>query len=116
MWMRRCSAARSSAATDRERNARPSVIGSRTPRGKEGGRLVQDRWTRIALIAVVLLLAAFVAEPYVARLFYAEDAPRTVTARGDLSPAERSTVELFQRASPSVVHVFAQARARPRSL
>ena len=63
---------------------------------------------RIALILALALLAAFVAEPYVARYFYATEAPRTVAARGDLAPAEQATIELFQRASPSVVHVFAQ--------
>ncbi len=73
---------------------------------------MQDRLTRIGLILAVLIVGAFVAEPYVARLFYAADTPRLVTPRGDLGPAERATVELFERASPSVVHVFAQSRGR----
>jgi 2-alkenal reductase len=77
---------------------------------------LRDRFSRIALLLAILLLAAFVAEPYVARLLYSDDAPRTVAARGDLSAAETATVDLFQRASPSVVHVFAQSRASPRSL
>jgi 2-alkenal reductase len=77
---------------------------------------VRDRFTRIALLIAIILLAAFVAEPYIARLFYAEEAPRKVTPRGDLAPIERTNVELFERAAPSVVHVFAQARASPRSL
>jgi 2-alkenal reductase len=77
---------------------------------------VRDRATRIALFLAILLLAAFVAEPYVARLFYAEEAPRAVTARGDLAPLERANIELFERAAPSVVHVFAQARASRQSL
>ena len=69
---------------------------------------MRDRFTRIALILALVLLAAFVAEPYVARYFYATEAPRTVAARGDLAPAEKATVELFQRVSPTVLHVFAQ--------
>jgi len=69
---------------------------------------LRDRFTRIALVLALVLLAAFVAEPYVARYFYATEAPRTVAARGDLAPAEKATVELFQRVSPTVVHVFAQ--------
>jgi 2-alkenal reductase len=73
---------------------------------------VQDRFLRIALVAALVLLAAFVAEPYVARFLYAVETPRTVAPRGDLAPAERSTVELFQRVSPSVVHVFAQPATR----
>lgn len=39
-------------------------------------------------------------------------APRPVTARGDLSSAEKSTVELFHRSSPSVVYVTTLARQR----
>ena len=73
---------------------------------------MRDRFTRIALLIAIILLIGFVAEPYIARLFYAEQAPRAVTPRGDLAPIERTNVELFERAAPSVVHVFAQARAR----
>jgi 2-alkenal reductase len=77
---------------------------------------MRDRFTRIALVAALLLLAAFVAEPYVARLFYAENAPRLVTPRGDLTGVEQANIGVFERVSPSVVHVFAQARARGQSL
>jgi 2-alkenal reductase len=73
---------------------------------------VSDRLTRFALLAALLLLGAFVAEPYIARYFLTESAPRPVAARGDLAPAETSAVELFQRVSPSVVHVFAQPDPR----
>jgi 2-alkenal reductase len=81
-----------------------------------GNTTVRDRFTRIALLIAIILLIAFVAEPYIARLFYAEETPRTVTPRGDLAPLERTNVELFERAAPSVVHVFAQARASRQSL
>src|SRR4051794_12120885 len=37
--------------------------------------------------------------------------PRPVEARGSLSDAERSTVELFERVSPSVVQVVVRASA-----
>ena len=77
---------------------------------------MRDRFTRIALLIAIILLIGFVAEPYIARFFYAEQAPRAVTPRGDLAPIERTNVELFERAAPSVVHVFAQARARRESL
>jgi 2-alkenal reductase len=75
---------------------------------------VQDRAVRIALYIALLLLAVFVAEPYISRFLYAETAPRAIAARGDLAAAERSTIELFQVSSPSVVHVF--ARPDPRRL
>src|SRR3954471_7330617 len=77
---------------------------------------MRDRFTRIALVAALLLLAAFVAEPYVARLVYSENAPRAVAPRGDLTAVEQANVGVFERVSPSVVHVFAQARASRQSL
>jgi len=73
---------------------------------------VPERFTRIALVVALALLAAFVAEPYVARFLLAETAPRTVTARGDLAPLERATAELFERVAPSVVHVSVRPTGR----
>ncbi|MGU3540735.1 S1C family serine protease [Methylobacterium sp. A54F] len=75
-----------------------------------------DRYGRIVLTAVLVLLALYVAQPYVTGLLYSAQAPRAITARGDLAPAEATTVALFERASPSVVHVFAQAAAQGRAL
>ncbi len=75
-----------------------------------------DRTVRILFAAVVVLLALYVAQPYLQPLLYLADTPRAVTARGDLAPAEASTVALFERASPSVVHVFAQSAAQNRDL
>src|SRR5262249_35914323 len=40
--------------------------------------------------------------------------PRTVAARGDLAADEKSTVELFKNASPSVVYITTVAVARDR--
>ncbi|MDQ0520445.1 2-alkenal reductase [Methylobacterium gregans] len=71
---------------------------------------------RTALVAVLVLLALFVAQPYVTALLFSAETPRAVTARGDLAPAESTTVALFEQASPSVVHVFAQAAARGQAL
>ncbi|WP_342153582.1 S1C family serine protease [Methylorubrum sp. SB2] len=75
-----------------------------------------DRFVRIALGVTLGLLVAFVAQPYILAFLYSADSPRAVTARGDLSALEKSTVDLFARASPSVVHVFAQTAARGQSL
>jgi 2-alkenal reductase len=73
---------------------------------------LSDRLIRIVLVVALLLLAAFVAEPYVSRYLYAQTEPRVVAARGDLEESERSTIDLFQRISPSVVHVFAEPDPR----
>ncbi|KAB1073510.1 S1C family serine protease [Methylobacterium planeticum] len=75
-----------------------------------------DRFARIALAAVLVLLTLFVAQPYLTALLFSVETPRAITARGDLAPAEATTVALFERASPSVVHVFAQAAAQGRAL
>jgi 2-alkenal reductase len=73
---------------------------------------LQDRLTRFALFAFLGLAVAYVAEPYVTRYFYAQTAPRAIAPRGDLATSERATIELFERTSPSVVHVFAEPDPR----
>lgn len=77
---------------------------------------MQDRFVRFAVVAALLLLGIFVAEPYVSRFLYAAETARAVTPRGELAPAEQTTVELFRRVSPSVVHVFAQPSGRSLSV
>ena len=72
---------------------------------------MSDRIVRVALVVVLVLLALVVAQPYLLGALYSASGPRTVAARGDLAPAEHSTVALFERAAPSVVHVFAQPDA-----
>jgi S1-C subfamily serine protease len=54
-----------------------------------------------AVIAVLLLT------PLARQILFSADAPRAVQPRGNLSEVERTTVELFERASPSVVQVVA---------
>lgn len=75
-----------------------------------------DRFLRWAAGAAVLLLAFYVAQPTINGLLFAAEDPRAVTARGELAPAETATIDLFARASPSVVHVFAQGAAQGRAL
>ncbi len=54
-----------------------------------------NRFFRFAILFVLLLLAAQVAQPYVTRLMFAATSPRLVAARGSLSEAERATIALF---------------------
>jgi 2-alkenal reductase len=70
------------------------------------------RFFRLALIAVMALLALSVAQPYVMRLLLTDTAPRPVAARGDLSDAEQSIIDLFERVSPSVVQVVGRQGGR----
>jgi 2-alkenal reductase len=74
---------------------------------------MQDRFGRLTLSVALILAAAFVFQPYVDRLLFSET-PRTVEARGDLAEAERTAIDIFNRASPSVVHVVAR-KAGPRA-
>jgi 2-alkenal reductase len=64
-----------------------------------------DRFARVALALVAVLMAGILAQPYLERLLLGAGEPRTVTARGELSQLERATVELFERVAPSVVQV-----------
>ena len=45
---------------------------------------------------------AFTARPYVDWLLFAATEPRPVEARGSLADAERTSIDIFRRASPSV--------------
>jgi S1-C subfamily serine protease len=70
------------------------------------------RFYRFALIAVLALLAVSMVQPYVTRLLLTDTAPQPVTARGDLSEAEQSIIEVFERVSPSVVQVVGRQGGR----
>jgi S1-C subfamily serine protease len=64
------------------------------------------------LIVVVLIALGFVAlRPYFQQRLFVVAQPRTVEARGNLAEAERSTIELFERVSPSVVQVVGKGAA-----
>jgi S1-C subfamily serine protease len=68
-----------------------------------------DRSLRFALIALLALLVVSVVQPHLTRLLPTDSGPRPVAARGDLSEAERSIIDLFERVSPSVVQVVGRA-------
>ncbi len=68
---------------------------------------------RVALIltaVVVLALATWAAAGLWQRSVSAQPMPREVSPRGDLLPAEQTTIALFERARPSVVYITTQAR------
>ena len=68
-----------------------------------------DRLTKILILALLIVLGIYLAEPYVDRMLYSASTPRTVAPRGDLSELERASIELFERVSPSVVQVVGRA-------
>jgi len=70
---------------------------------------MSERFTRILIIALLIVLGVYIGEPYVNRLLYSASTPRAVEPRGNLAEVERSTIELFDHVSPSVVQVVARA-------
>jgi 2-alkenal reductase len=70
-----------------------------------------DRWTRIVIIALLVVLGVYIAQPYVDRLLFSATTPRAVQPRGSLADLERTSIELFERDSPSVVQVVARNSA-----
>src|SRR3954447_1874112 len=79
----------------------------RSRRGAEIARRIQmpERFSRVAVVLLILLLAALVGQPYLDRLLFSANAPRAVEVRTSLPDIERATVGLFERVSPSVVQV-----------
>jgi S1-C subfamily serine protease len=71
---------------------------------------MQDRFARLTLSVVLILATAFFFQPYIDRIFFS-GTPRPVEPRGSLAEAERTAVEIFERVSPSVVHVVARTVA-----
>jgi 2-alkenal reductase len=70
---------------------------------------MDNRLTRLVLFAVVIVLGIYIAQPYFDRFLYSAYTPRAIEPRGSLSELERSTIELFERDSPSVVQVVGRA-------
>src|SRR3954469_6503395 len=64
-----------------------------------------DRLTRIGIAALLLVVGVYIAQPYFDRPLFSASTSRTVEPRGALSDIERTSIELFERASPSVVQV-----------
>ena len=64
------------------------------------------RSIRILLLILITLLALFVFLPIIEDIWASmHSEPRSVTARGELSPTEKSNIEIFQQSSPSVVYI-----------
>jgi len=68
-----------------------------------------DRFTKVFFIALLVALGVYLAQPYFDRLLFSASTPRAIQPRGTLSELERSTIELFEHVSPSVVQVVARA-------
>ena len=68
-----------------------------------------DRSVRYLVFAVLLVLGVMIAQPYLQQHFFSATTPRAVEPRGALADWEKTTIDIFTRASPSVVHVVGRA-------
>jgi S1-C subfamily serine protease len=66
---------------------------------------VVDKSVRYLLFAILLVLGVMIAQPYLQQRFFSATTPRAVEPRGSLADWEKTTIDIFNRASPSVVHV-----------
>jgi 2-alkenal reductase len=67
-------------------------------------------FSRFLLAVAVILLAFIAARPYIDRALWSATAPRPVEPRGSLSDAEKTTIDIFNRTSPSVIQVVGRQR------
>jgi len=70
---------------------------------------MRDRFLRALLLLLLALVLVALARPYIDQALFAAKEPRAIEARGDLAEIERLNVEIFQRASPSVVQIAGRA-------
>ena len=82
------------------------------PSAARGSATTVPAW----LVAVLLVAVAFLMLRNAGLLPgfspRAASEPRTVTPRGNLAADEQSTIEIFRKASPSVVHITTLTRRR----
>jgi 2-alkenal reductase len=69
------------------------------------------RGSGVLITIVAVLLGFYLLRPTIDRLLFAEMQPRAVEARGNLAEFEKLTIDIFQRAAPSVVQVAGRAAA-----
>src|SRR5438270_559058 len=70
---------------------------------------MRQHYSRAAIIILIVLLAVVVWRPHLDGLLFATTSPRPIATRSDLPEAERATIGLFERVSPSVVQVVGVA-------
>ena len=55
-----------------------------------------NRLSKIVIAALLVILAVYVAQPYVDRWLFSASTPRTVEPRGSLSDIERTSIDIFE--------------------
>jgi S1-C subfamily serine protease len=70
-----------------------------------------DRLSKLVIAALLVVLGIYLAQPYFDRWMFSASTPRAIAPRGSVSDIERTSIEIFERASPSVVQVVGRAGA-----
>src|SRR6202790_2943714 len=70
---------------------------------------------RYLVMLLLIVLTVMTIRPYIEYQLYAATTPRPIEARGSLADYEKSTIEVFERVSPSVVHVVGRGGANEPS-
>src|SRR5262249_36262425 len=68
-----------------------------------------DRFSKIVVGVLLVVLAVYLGQPYVDRLLFSASTPRAVEPRGSFAEIERTSIEIFEHASPSWVPVVGRA-------
>lgn len=90
------------------------MSGYAQPLGNEPRRSTSFAWPVIVLLLLIGILIWRISDLRGVTVHDAQAAPRPVTARGDLAADEKSTIELFREASPSIVHITTLTVRRDR--
>lgn len=75
---------------------------------------MRDRFWRFAVVWALLVGTLWIGHRLYTDLVLTAVEPRPVTPRGELAQFETMTIELFDRASSSVVFIFTQSQGRPQ--
>jgi 2-alkenal reductase len=70
---------------------------------------MRDRTSQLLIIVLLGAVGFYFAQPYIDRMLFSAGTPRSVAPRGSLADIERTSIDLFERVSPSVVQVVARA-------
>src|SRR5262249_31453545 len=68
-----------------------------------------DRFSKIVVGALLVVVAVYLGQPYVNRLLFSASTPRAVQPRVNLAEIERSSIVIFEHASTFEVQVVGRA-------
>lgn len=70
----------------------------------QGKTTLLDRFTRLAIVGLLVVVVLLLAEPYIDRFLFSGE-PRQVSPRAELAEAEHAAIAIFNQVAPSVVQV-----------